>query len=170
MQASWRKNGAKLNFQANYTFSKVMGVLDGDSSNGGSNGWAQVPFRLRENYAPLGYDHTHIFNVWYIYNLPSPIHGNRALATLINDWKLSGWNTFQSGAPLQPNSGGNFNANYQGNFGSARSGTPAGVHRAERNLRQPDQRGKLVRSFRQRAGTSAHDLQPEVKPAFGSVH
>jgi hypothetical protein len=131
LQASWRKNGAKLNFQANYTFSKVMGILDGDSSNGGSNGWSQAPFSIGRNYAPLGYDHTHIFNIWYIYNLPSPIHGNRALATAINDWKLSGWNTYQAGAPLQPNTGGNFNANYQGTTNNAvefiePNGQPAG--------------------------------------------
>lgn len=134
LQASWRKNGAKLNFQANYTFSKVMGILDGDSSNGGSNGWAQAAYSLRQNYAPLGYDHTHIFNVWYIYNLPSPIHGNRAFATLVNDWKLSGWNTYQSGAPLQPNSGGNFNANYQGTSGNAVEFTePNGLYASQIN-------------------------------------
>ena len=114
LQASWRKNGAKLNFQANYTFSKVMGIWDGDTSNGGGNGTAEVPYTISGNYGPLGYDHTHIFNVWYVYNLPSPIHGNRALATLVNDWKLSGWNTYQVGAPLQQNSGGNFNAVYNG--------------------------------------------------------
>ncbi|HEY6448730.1 MAG TPA: hypothetical protein VIY53_19905, partial [Acidobacteriaceae bacterium] len=56
-----------------------------------------------DNYGPLDYDHTHIFNIWYIYNLPSPIHGNRLLGTVINDWKLSGWNTYQAGANLQAN-------------------------------------------------------------------
>ena len=131
LQASWRKNGAKLNFQANYTFSKVMGIWDGDTSNGGGNGSASVPYSIRGNYGPLGYDHTNIFNIWYVYNLPSPIHGNRALATLVNDWKLSGWNTYQNGAPIQQNSGGNFNANYQGTSGGAvefyePNGLPAG--------------------------------------------
>lgn len=106
LQASWRKNGAKLNFQANYTFSKVMGIWDGDTSNGNGNGTAVWPFALNANYGPLAYDHTHIFNIWYIYNLPRPIHGNRLLQTAINDWKLSGWNTYQSGAFLQANFGG----------------------------------------------------------------
>jgi len=131
LQASWRKNGAKLNFQANYTFGKVMGIWDGDTSNGNGNGTAATPLGIRQNYGPLGYDHTQIFNIWYIYNLPRPIHGNRALATVINDWKLSGWNTYQSGAPIQPNSGGNFNANYQGTSNDAvefyePNGEPAG--------------------------------------------
>lgn len=118
LQTSWRKNGAKLNFQANYTFSKVMGIWDGDTSNGGGNGSASAPYTIRGNYGPLGYDHTHIFNVWYIYNLPSPAH-NRLVGTLINDWKLSGWNTWQVGAPIQQNTGGNFNSNYQGTSGGA---------------------------------------------------
>jgi hypothetical protein len=103
LQASWRKNGAKLNFQANYTFSKVMGIWDGDTSNGSGNGTTVWPYTLGANYGPLDYDHTHIFNIWYIYNLPSPIHGNRLLGTAINDWKLSGWNTYQAGANMNSN-------------------------------------------------------------------
>lgn len=103
LQASWRKNGAKLNFQANYTFGKVMGIWDGDTSNGSGNGATVWPFAIAPNYGPLAYDHTNIFNIWYIYNLPSPIHGNRMLGGVINDWKLSGWNTYQSGANLQSN-------------------------------------------------------------------
>lgn len=103
LQASWRKNGALLNFQANYTFSKVMGIWDGDTSNGFGNGSTVWPYAIAPNYGPLDYDHTNIFNIWYIYNLPRPIHGNRLLATAINDWKLSGWNQYQSGSFLQAN-------------------------------------------------------------------
>jgi len=114
LQTSWRKNGARLNFQANYTFSKVMGISDGDTSNGSGNGSTVWPFVLGDNYGPLDYDHTHIFNIWYIYNLPSPIHGNRLLASAINDWKLSGWNTYQSGAYMQNNVGNNMNASFPG--------------------------------------------------------
>jgi hypothetical protein len=120
LQASWRKNGALLNFQANYTFSKVMGIWDGDTSNGSGNGTTVWPFVLGQNYGPLDYDHTQIFNVWYIYNLPRPIHGNRLLATAINDWKLSGWNTYQEGAPIQSNTNGNLNAGMPG--GSSTTG------------------------------------------------
>ena len=111
LQASWRKNGALLNFQANYTFSKVMGIWDGDTSDGTGNGATVWPYAIAPNYGPLDYDHTNIFNIWYIYNLPRPIHGNRLLGTAINDWKLSGWNQYQSGANLQANLT-NLNANY----------------------------------------------------------
>ena len=117
LQASWRKNGAKLNFQANYTFSKVMGIWDGDTSNGSGNGTTVWPYVLGDNYGPLDYDHTHIFNIWYIYNLPSPIHGNRLLGIAVNDWKLSGWNTYQAGANMNSNLP-TMNAVYNGNGGS----------------------------------------------------
>lgn len=103
LQTSWRKNGAKLNFQANYTFGKVMGIWDGDTSNGSGNGATVWPYAIGPNYGPLDYDHTNIFNIWYVYNLPSPIHGNRLLGAAINEWKLSGWNQYQSGAYLQAN-------------------------------------------------------------------
>jgi len=123
LQASWRKNGAKLNFQANYTFSKVMGIWDGDTSNGSGNGTTVWPFIIGDNYGPLDYDHTHIFNIWYIYNLPRPIHGNRILAGAINDWKLSGWNTYQAGANINSNSP-TLNATYNGN---GKSGAAAAI-------------------------------------------
>jgi len=124
LQASWRKNGAKLNFQANYTFSKVMGISDGDTSNGSGNGTTVWPFHLNDNYGPLDYDHTHIFNIWYIYNLPSPIHGNRLLGSVVNDWKLSGWNTYQAGANMNANVP-TMNATYNGN---GQSGAAAGIY------------------------------------------
>jgi hypothetical protein len=124
LQASWRKNGAKLNFQANYTFSKVMGISDGDTSNGSGNGTTVWPFALSSNYGPLDYDHTHIFNIWYIYNLPSPIHGNRLLGSVVNDWKLSGWNTYQAGANMNSNVP-TMNATYNGN---GASGAAAGIY------------------------------------------
>ncbi len=124
LQASWRKNGAKLNFQANYTFSKVMGISDGDTSNGSGNGTTVWPFALNANYGPLDYDHTHIFNIWYIYNLPSPIHGNRLLGSVVNDWKLSGWNTYQAGANINSNAP-TMNATYNGN---GASGAAAGIY------------------------------------------
>ena len=68
------------------------------------NGTTVWPFIIGDNYGPLDYDHTHIFNIWYIYNLPRPIHGNRMLATAINDWKLSGWNTYQAARASTPTS------------------------------------------------------------------
>lgn len=66
------------------------------------------PFDLRANYGPLAYDHSQIVNATYVWNLPKFVHGNHILETGINDWVLSGYTTYQSGAPLQANGTLNF--------------------------------------------------------------
>ena len=41
------------------------------------NGTVVDPFNIRNNYGPLAYDHTHILNFSYVWNMPKFIHGNR---------------------------------------------------------------------------------------------
>jgi hypothetical protein len=64
----------------------------------------------------LAYDHTNILNFTYNFRLPSVVHGDgfgmAALKGAVNGWQLSGYTAYQSGAPLQVNTGGNFNATY----------------------------------------------------------
>jgi hypothetical protein len=120
LQVSFAKQSGPVTFQTNYTFGKVLGVRDGGSNNGPGNGTAVDPFSLRNNYGPLAYDHTHILNLTYNWRLPKPIHGDglgmHLAAGAVNGWQLSGYTTWQSGAPMQPGLGGNFNANYAGNL------------------------------------------------------
>jgi hypothetical protein len=116
LQVSWQKQSGPVNFLTNYTFAKVLGIRDGDSSNGNGNGSMVDPFNLANNYGPLAYDHTQMLNLVYIWKMPNWAHGNRLLGTAINGWELSGVTQFQSGAPLQPNLAGNFNAQYPGNL------------------------------------------------------
>ncbi|HEX4425265.1 MAG TPA: carboxypeptidase regulatory-like domain-containing protein [Terriglobales bacterium] len=111
LQVSWQKQSGPITFITNYTFSKVLGIRDGQTDNGGGNGPIVDPFSLKNNYGILAYDHTHILNLGYVWNLPKPIHGNRILAGTVNGWQLSGYTTFQSGAPIQPNTT-NLNATY----------------------------------------------------------
>ena len=106
LQASWQKQSGPVTFLTNYTFSKVLGIRDGQTDNGNGNGSAVDPFNLRNNYGPLAYDHTHILNFSYVWNLPKPIHGNQILEGAVNGWQLSGYTTYQTGAPIQPVSGG----------------------------------------------------------------
>jgi hypothetical protein len=113
LQVSWQKQSGPVTFLTNYTFSKVLGIWDGQTSNGAGNGSMVDPFNLQNNYGPLGYDHTHILNLAYVWNLPKPLHGNPILAGIVNGWQLSGYTTYQSGAPLQPNTGGTLNTQYQ---------------------------------------------------------
>ena len=110
--ASWQKQRGPVTFMANYTFSKVMGIRDGQTNNGNGDGQINDAYVLANNYAPLAYDHTHIFNIAYVIHLPSPIHANRALSYMVNGWEFSGISQVQSGAPIQPNTNGDLNATY----------------------------------------------------------
>ena len=107
--ATWQKQSGRMTFTANYTFSKVLGIRDNQTANGPGAGNTMDPFDVRANYGVLAYDHTHIFNAAYVFNLPSPIKGNPFLGGVVNGWVLSGITQFQSGAPIQPNTGGNLN-------------------------------------------------------------
>lgn len=110
--AALQKQTGKATFLINYTFSKVMGIRDGQTNNGGGDGASVDAFVLRNNYGPLAYDHTHIFNATYYVQLPG-LHGaNRFARGLVNGWQSSGDLQLQSGAPLQPNTGGNLNAQW----------------------------------------------------------
>jgi len=114
LQVSWQKQSGPVTFLTNYTFSKVLGIRDGQTDNGPGNGTVVDPFSIRNNYGPLAYDHTHILNFSYVWNMPKFIHGNHILQGAANGWQLSGYTTYQSGATLQPNVNGNLNATYSG--------------------------------------------------------
>ena len=114
LQASWQKQSGPVTFLINYTFAKVLGITDGQTDNGAGNGSVVDPFSIRNNYGPLAYDHTHILNASYVWNMPKFVHGNAILGGAVNGWQLSGYTTYQSGATLQPNLGGNLNAAYAG--------------------------------------------------------
>ena len=101
MQVSWKKQSGPVNFLLNYTFGKVLGIKDGQSDNGPTNGVVWDPFILKANYGPLDYDTSQIFNATYVWNLPKFVHGSRYLEGAVNGWQLSGYSTYQSGHPLQ---------------------------------------------------------------------
>lgn len=101
LQMSWKKQSGPISYLLNYTFGKVMGIRDGNTNQNGTNGPVVDPFNLNTNYGPLAYDHTQIVNATYVWNLPSPMHGNKVLEGAVNGWQLSGYTTYQSGANLQ---------------------------------------------------------------------
>ena len=108
LQASWKKQSGPISYILNYTFGKVMGIWDGQSDNGPTNGTTVNPFNLRSNYGPLAYDHTQILNATYVWNMPKFVHGSRLLEGAVDGWQLSGYTTYQSGQPIQPNGIMNF--------------------------------------------------------------
>lgn len=110
MVVALQKQTGRATFLVNYTWSKVLGIRDGQTDNGGGNGVMVNPFSLRANYGPLAYDHTHIFNAAYVFHLPGAPIDNRLVKGFTSGWDLSGDTQLQSGSPIQPNTGGNLNA------------------------------------------------------------
>jgi hypothetical protein len=114
--ATWQKQTGRITFTTNYTFSKALGTRDGETDNGAGQGTLMDPFNLAANYGVLGFDHTQLLNLAYVFNLPSPVHGNPFLGGVVNGWELSGITQLDSGAPIQPNAGGEMNVGYPGKF------------------------------------------------------
>ncbi|MGD0098031.1 MAG: carboxypeptidase regulatory-like domain-containing protein [Terracidiphilus sp.] len=113
LQASWQKQSGQVLWVTNYTFSKAMGIWDYVSENGNNSGPNVDTFNLKDNYGPLSYDHSQIINLTYIWNMANYVkNGNVIVRQAVNGWQLSGITGFQSGPPLQPNTGGNLNASF----------------------------------------------------------
>ncbi len=102
----------------------MLGIRDGQTDNGAGNGSAVDPFNLKNNYGPLAYDHTHILNFSAVWNLPKPIHDSKLLGGAVNGWQISTYTTYQAGAPLQPNLGGNLNTNFASGLTTPTRGVP----------------------------------------------
>ncbi len=105
MQVTWGKSKGWLSYGANYTWSKTMGVRGGYN-----NGIPGDSFNVWNDYGPLAYDRSQIFNTWYYVDLGRHVHGNRLLTTIANNWAVSGYTGLQSGPNLQATS-------YATNFG-----------------------------------------------------
>lgn len=121
LQVQWQKSSGPLFFLANYTYSKVLGIWDWTSNNGPAGGDSVDPYNIKANYGPLAYDHTHILNFTYSWNTPSPIQ-NHLLGEAVNGWTLAGYTTYQSGAPLEPNT--ELNVTWPGNLTVPTVGIP----------------------------------------------
>lgn len=103
LQVSWNKQAGHFTFMTNYTFSKALGIR---GENGAATG---DPTKLGNNYGTLPNNRTHIFNIAYVYELPTLNTGNRFLKGAANGWQVSGIAQYQSGADLQAAVNANFN-------------------------------------------------------------
>jgi len=102
LQLSWQKQSGHITFLTNYTFSKVLGIRDGQTDNGTGNGTTVDPYNLKNNYDPLHYHHTNIVNASAVWQLPKLIHGNHFAGGAVNGWQLSTYTTYQSGRHGRP--------------------------------------------------------------------
>jgi hypothetical protein len=96
MQASLKKTQGSFTYDANYTWSKNLGVL-------GSYGTGNVidSGNIRPNYGPLAYDRSHVVNGTVSYNTGSMVHGGRLIRGVANNWEIAGIIVVQSGPNAQ---------------------------------------------------------------------
>lgn len=89
-----------------WTWSKAMDYADTETaSSGAASSGTQVSSLINPkvwNYGEAGFDHTHIFRIYWNYNLPraSSLVNSKIVRGLFDHWQISGIYTAQSGAPM----------------------------------------------------------------------
>lgn len=107
LQAQWNETAGPVTFGANYTFAKNLATASSYSNQ------IVDPVHLRNDYNPVPYDRTQVFNIHYLVDLGRRYKGgNRLLSEAANGWMVSGVSTAQSGFPLPSVNGENFGFGY----------------------------------------------------------
>lgn len=102
LQATLSHNGRNLQYFATYTFSKALGTVATNESDGSA--WADPIDTRNRSWGILPFDRTHIFNLSYNWSLPKLARGgfeNRLTRGIFNGWQISGITTIQSGIPIR---------------------------------------------------------------------
>jgi hypothetical protein len=94
-----RRFKSGIQFGIAYTFSKALGVANGDGSVVSS----YFPARSR-NYGALPFDRSQYFVANYVYDLPKLGQrlGSKAVGWALDNWQISGVTAFVSGSPFTP--------------------------------------------------------------------
>jgi hypothetical protein len=100
-----------------YTWSKAMNMTDDDGWASVSWNWAPV---FRRNYAPAGYDRTHVFQAGWVYQLPfgsgrAMLNNKSALAWIAGGWEVDGVFAAYTGTPFTLSSPSGSTVNAPGN-------------------------------------------------------
>jgi hypothetical protein len=115
LQVEAIKQIGRLNFNANYTFSKALGIL---GSSADFNWTAGIdPFNLYNNYGPMNFDRSQILNLSYSYQT-GKFTDKRLLGGFINEWLISGITNISSGPNMQTGVSASPGYYVQGNIGS----------------------------------------------------
>jgi hypothetical protein len=96
------QSGKNLQYFATYTFSKALGTVAVNESDGAA--WADPIDTRGRSWGILPFDRTHVFNLSYNYTLPKLARGsldNTLTRGVFNGWQMSGITTFQSGIPIR---------------------------------------------------------------------
>jgi hypothetical protein len=118
LQVSWNRSSGRVQFGANYTFSKDLATA------ASYNNVLPDPVNLRNDYNPATFDRTHVANAHYLVDVGKLYHGDHHLiAEAANGWQISGISTFMSGQDLASGEGENFGFGY-GSLQATQVATP----------------------------------------------
>jgi hypothetical protein len=95
LQVSLLKQTGHTLFNANYTWSKALGIMGQRN-----NGRPVNQFNLHDNYGPEDFDRTNVFNASYTVQEGKPFHIPVAKYVL-NEWEVSGITNLLSGINMQ---------------------------------------------------------------------
>jgi Carboxypeptidase regulatory-like domain len=107
LQVIWNKTAGFVTFGANYTFAKNLAT---------ASSWNNIipdPVNLRNDYNPVPFDRTQVFNIHYLVDVGRRYKGgSRILSEAANGWQVSGISQVMSGFPLASEQGENFGFGY----------------------------------------------------------
>jgi hypothetical protein len=159
------KNIGRLNFNANYSFSKALGIL---GSSADFNWTAGIdPFHLINNYGPLNFDRTQVLNLSYSYQT-GKFAANRLVSGFMSNWLISGITNLQSGPNMQTGVSASPGYYVQGNIGQGANAYPV---ESQSILGTPDVNLQPVLKCSPRSGLGSHQyLNPAcfALPALGT--
>lgn len=95
LQTSWTKQKGSVIFNANYTWSKALGVRGNYDT-----GYIADPIDPHHDYGVLAFNRAQAFNLSYSWQEGRVYHGSRVVQAVANGWELSGIETIQSGPDL----------------------------------------------------------------------
>jgi hypothetical protein len=101
-QVAWNKQSGFVSFGANYTFSKNLATASA------YNNVIADPVNLRNDYNPVPYDRTQVFNVHYLVDQTQHLRykgSSKILSDAANGWQISGVSSILSGFPLASEQG-----------------------------------------------------------------
>lgn len=117
-----RRFADNLSVNFNYTYSRVMDIVDNDSDA------INNPFNIAQNWAHAGYDQPNVVTLDFVYTLPKVqgVLSNPVTRQVLNGWEVSGMIRSQSGMPITITSNGDlFGANLGKQYPNV-SGNPYG--------------------------------------------
>jgi hypothetical protein len=159
------KHIGRLNFNANYSFSKALGIL---GSSADFNWTAGIdPFHLANNYGPMNFDRTQVLNLSYSYQT-GKFTDAHLLGGFINNWLISGITNLQSGPNMQTGVSASPGYYVQGNIGQGANAYPV---ESQSILGTPDVNLQPVLTCNPKSGLAAHQyLNPScfALPAIGT--